>query len=75
MSSHLIFHFPPKEKEISSFLMIQETANFSVIFLEKSSFQNIWKKKIWFFVQCDNESNFENLLDKNKEITIHQFKY
>ena len=52
--------------------MIQERSYSSAIILEKSSFQNIWKKKIWFFVQCDNESNFENLLDKNKEITIHQ---
>ena len=40
-------------KEISSFLMIQEILYASAIFLERSSFQNIWKIKIWFFVQCD----------------------
>ena len=38
-------------KEISSFLMIQEISYSSVILLERPSFQKIWKKKIWFFVQ------------------------
>ena len=31
--------------------MIQERSYSSAIFLERSSFQNIWKKKIQFFVQ------------------------
>ena len=34
--------------------MIQERSYSSAIFLERLSFQNIWKKKIWFFVQCDD---------------------
>ena len=38
-------------KEMPSFLMIQERSYSSVILLERPSFQNIWKKKIWFFVQ------------------------
>ena len=32
--------------------MIQERSYTSSIFWERSSFQNIWKKKIRFFVQC-----------------------
>ena len=32
--------------------MIRERSYSSAFFLERSSFQNIWKKKIWFFVQC-----------------------
>ena len=32
--------------------MIQERPYFSEIFVERSSFRNIWKKKIWFLVQC-----------------------
>ena len=53
------FHFPSRgedhnyrEKEISSFLIIQERSYSSVIFLGRRSFQNSYKKKIWFFVQC-----------------------
>ena len=38
-------------KEISSFLMMQEISCSGAIFLKRSSFQNIWKKKMWFFVQ------------------------
>ena len=41
-----------QEKEISLFLIIQERSYSSEIFLEISFFWNIWKKKIWFFVQC-----------------------
>ena len=41
-----------QEKEISSFLIIQERSYSSAIFFERPSFQNIWKRKIWFFVQC-----------------------
>ena len=29
-------------------------------------------KDLFELVSGDNESNFENLLDKNKELTIHQ---
>ena len=39
------------EKEISSFPIIQERSYSSAIFLERPSFQNVRKKKIWFFVQ------------------------
>ena len=35
-----------REKEISSFLIIQERSYSSAIFLEIPCFQNIWKKKI-----------------------------
>ena len=41
-----------REKEILSFLIIQERSYSSAIYLERPCFQNIWKKKIWFFVQC-----------------------
>ena len=40
-----------REKEISSFLIIQERSYSSAIFLERPSFQDAWKKKIWFSVQ------------------------
>ena len=33
--------------------MIEERWYFSAIFLKRLSFQNILKKKIWFFVQCN----------------------
>ena len=56
----VIFHFPSVEKisyfwekEMPSFLMIGERSCSSVIFLERPSFQNIWKRKTWFFVQCE----------------------
>ena len=55
----VIFHIPFKEKishfwekEMPSLLVIQERSYSSAIFLEAPSFQNIWKKKIRFFVQC-----------------------
>ena len=41
-----------REKEISSFPIIQERSYSSAIFLERPSFQDVWKKKIWFSVQC-----------------------
>ena len=41
-----------REKEISSFPIIQERSYSSTIFLERPSFQDVWKKKIWFSVQC-----------------------
>ena len=41
-----------REKEISSFPIIQERSCSSAIFLERPSFQGVWKKKIWFSVQC-----------------------
>ena len=40
------------EKEISSFPIIQERSYSTAIFLERPSFQDVRKKKIWFFVQC-----------------------
>ena len=53
----IIFHFQGarsyfREKEISSSPIIQERSYFSPIFLEKPSFQDVWKKKIWFSVKC-----------------------
>ena len=48
-----------REKEISSFPIIQERSNSSAIFLERPSFQDVWKKKIWFFVQCVLHSQSE----------------
>ena len=41
-----------REKEISSFPIIQERSYSSPVFLETPSFQDVWKKKMWFFVQC-----------------------
>ena len=54
----IMFHFVSRirsyfrEKEISFFVIIQERSYSSVIFMERPSFQKIWKKKIWFYVQC-----------------------
>ena len=53
----IIFPFVSMNKIIfsgkkPSFLIIQERLYSSAIFLERPCFQNIWKKKIWFFVQC-----------------------
>ena len=53
----IIFHFLPKVKiifsrrETWSFLIIRERSYYSVTFLERTSFQDVWKKKIWFSVQ------------------------
>ena len=43
-----------RQNEISSFPIIQERSYSSSIFLERPSFQDVWKKKIWFSVQCKN---------------------
>ena len=40
-----------REKEISSFSIIQERSCSSAIFLERPSFQGVRKKKTWFSVQ------------------------
>ena len=54
--SSFIFHLMCKiifsRKRISAFPIIQERSCSSEIFLERPSFQDVWKKKIWFFVQC-----------------------
>ena len=41
-----------REKEISSFPIIQERSYSTAIFLERPSFQDVRKKKVWFIVQC-----------------------
>ena len=41
-----------REKEISSFPIRQERSYSSAIFLERPSFQDAWKKKMWCSVQC-----------------------
>ena len=41
-----------REKEISSFAIIQERSYSSTTFLERPPFQGVWKKKIWLSVQC-----------------------
>ena len=41
-----------REKEISSFPIIQERSYSTAIFLERPSFQDVRKKKIWFFLPC-----------------------
>ena len=52
--SSFLFHLKNKsyfrEKEISSFLIIQEKSYCIAIFLERPYFRNNWKKKILFFV-------------------------
>ena len=54
----IIFQFSSKEKiscfqgeEIPSFPIIKERSYSRAIFLERPSFQEVWKKNIWFFVQ------------------------
>ena len=47
-----------REKEISSFPIIQERSYSSARFLERPSCQDIWKKKIWFSVQWRNFLHF-----------------
>ena len=42
-----------REKEISSFPIIHERLYSSATFLERPTFQDVWKKKIWFSVQWD----------------------
>ena len=73
------FIFRLKNKIIfsgKSFLMIREKLYSSVIFLEKSTFQNIWKKELWFFVQwcllgaqCQNQIP-RKFNSKNKKAII-----
>ena len=58
-------------KGISPFLMKQERSYSSAIFLERPSFQNIWKKKIWFFVQCQWCNLLKSSLKYNKK--THEF--
>ena len=41
-----------RQKEMSSFPIIQERSYSGAIFLERPSFQDVRKKKIWFSVQC-----------------------
>ena len=54
-----IFHFLSKDKTIflgkRNIFFPDNTRKiiFQCMFFERSSFQNIWKKKICFFVQCD----------------------
>ena len=43
-----------REKEISSFLIIQKRSYSNAIFLEIPSFQSIWRKRVRFFVQCES---------------------
>ena len=40
-----------RERETWSFPIIQERSYSNAIFLEKPSFQDVWKKKLWFSVQ------------------------
>ena len=40
-----------REREAWSFSIIRERSYYSAIFLERTSFQDVWKKKIWFSVQ------------------------
>ena len=49
------------EKEISSFPIIQERSNSSTIFSERPSFQDVWKKKIWLFMQCDKSKESKDV--------------
>ena len=54
-----------REKETSSFLIIQERSNSSAIFLERPSFQDVWKKKIWFSVQWKLSPRVNQKMIKN----------
>ena len=66
-----------REKEISSFPIIQERSYSTAIFLERPSFQDVRKKKIWFFVQCVflNLPNFANFRLKNADGSKTQWAY
>ena len=46
----IIFHFSPKETIYFREKEISPTITYKI--QERPSFQNIWKKKIWYFVQC-----------------------
>ena len=62
-----------REKEIWSFSIIQERSYSSEIFLERPSFQDVWKKKIWFSVQCyyvsDIQVYIEYIIKKYETLT------
>ena len=49
--------------------MIPERSYSSAILLERPPFQNIWKKKIWFFVQLLNNSPI--LVGQSDENCVH----
>ena len=73
----IIFHFQGarsyfREKEISSSPIIQERSYFSPIFLEKPSFQDVWKKKIWFSVQCNQVTIKNPIRCTSSLITVHR---
>ena len=55
--------------------MTQKRSYSSEIFLEPSSFQNNWKKKIWFFVQCIFTFRFTRFPNKSfiSSSTINRF--
>ena len=46
--------------------MIQERSCSSGIFLERSPLQKIWKKEIWFLLQCDvaKKTEYNELVKK-----------
>ena len=50
-----------RERETWSFPIIRERSYSSAIFLERPSFQDVWKKKIWFSVQCQSLSSKINI--------------
>ena len=54
--------------------MIQERSFSRAIFLERPSFQNIWKKKIWFFVQCFSTVNKILILGERPNFTFNFLK-
>ena len=57
----IIFRFPSKDSVLFIFfpflgkrntISLDNTrSHSSAMFLQRGSFQNIWKKKLWFFVQ------------------------
>ena len=73
---NIILHFP--SKEIISYFRVKKKNPFNtrkIIFqwdiFGKTIFQNIWKKKIWFFVQC-HELTHELLNDLKLRILGNQ---
>ena len=66
------------EKEILSFLIIQERLYSSANFLERSSFRNIWKKSTMvFFDQCiidDSEIMCEKIIERTVAINVNEKK-
>ena len=60
---NFIFHFPSKEKKLyfrkkrkyhfpRYYKWILQILHTQCDFLERPSFWNIWRQKVWFFVQC-----------------------